>query len=112
MDRFVSCIALLLLVLGVAVGTTIFTYQCLNWLQTDVWPPMPLELLIGFVRSLGSSWVGLQRIYGWFLALPLVVGFYLAGLLAFWLGGVISAALYKRAAHAQSKMVTPAQTHT
>ncbi len=37
--------------------------------------------------------------------------FYAVGIFIFWLGGVWSAALYKMAAHAQAKTITPAQTH-
>jgi hypothetical protein len=111
MDRFVSCSALLLLIIAFGVGTAIFGYQCLAWLHSGVWTPMRLDLLLGSVRSLGSEWIGLQRIYDWLLALPLVIVFYAIGIFIFWLGGAMSAALYKKAAHAQAKTVTPAQTH-
>jgi|HubBroStandDraft_4_1064222.scaffolds.fasta_scaffold18885_4 uncharacterized protein (DUF2235 family) len=111
MDRFVSCSALLLLIIALAVGTAIFGYQCLAWLHSGLWIPMPLDRLLGSIRSLGSQWVGLQRIYDWLLALPLVIALYAVGIFVFSIGGVMSAALYKRAAHSQAKTVTPAQTH-
>jgi uncharacterized protein (DUF2235 family) len=111
MDRIVSCSALLLLIIAVALGTAIFGYQCVTWLHSGLWNPMPLDLLLGSIRLIGSDWIGLQRVYAWVFALPLVIFFYVLGLLIFWLGGVWSAALYKKAAHAQSKTVTPAQTH-
>lgn len=111
MDRFVSCSALLLLVISVAIGTAIFGYQCVAWLRSGLWPPMPLELVLSAIRSIGPDWIGLQSIFNWFLKLPLVIVFYALGVFFFWIGGVMSAALYKKAAHAQAKMITPAQTH-
>jgi uncharacterized protein (DUF2235 family) len=111
MDRFVSCSALLLLVINVVIGTAIFGHQCLEWLHSGFWTPMPLDLLLGSIRSIGSDWIGLQRIYDWLLALPLAIVFCAVGIFVFWIGGVMSAALYKQAAHAQAKTVTPAQTH-
>jgi hypothetical protein len=101
-----------LLVLASAIGTVILGYQCLTWLHSGLWHPMSLDdLLLGRLRSIGSNWIGLQRIYDWILALPLVIFFYAVGIFVFWFGGVWSAALYKKAAHAQAKTVTPAQTH-
>jgi uncharacterized protein (DUF2235 family) len=111
MDRVVSCIALMVLILAILTGTAIFAYQCVAWLQSGTWPSMPLDLLLGCVRSIGTGWIGLQRAFDWFLALPLVIFFYATGILIFWLGGIWSAALYKNAALVQSKTVTPAQTH-
>jgi uncharacterized protein (DUF2235 family) len=111
MDRLVSCTALGLLVLCLLTGTGIFAFQCVAWLESGAWHPMPLELLLGCVRSVGLGWVGLQNVYDWALALPLVVFFYAVGIFIFWIGGVWSAALYKSAALAQSKTITPAQTH-
>jgi uncharacterized protein (DUF2235 family) len=111
MTRIVSCGALLLFLLASAAATGILVYQCVTWLHSGVWYPMPLHLLLGWIRLIGSNWVGLQTIYSWILALPLVVFLYVAGVLVFWLGGVWSAALYKRDAQAQEKTVTPAQTH-
>jgi hypothetical protein len=111
MDRVVSCIALLVLIITFAAGTAILAYQCVMWLHSGLWTPMPLDLLLGSVRSIGSDWIGLQAIYEWLLALPLVIFFYVVGVFVFWVGGVISAALYKKAARARAKTVTPAQTH-
>ena len=111
MDRIVSCAALMLLVLAVAMGTAILAYQSFSWLQSGTWHPMPLDLLLGCVRSIGSGWIGLQKVYDRVLAVPLVIFFYVIGIFVFWLGGIWSAALYKRTAHAQGKTVTPAQTH-
>jgi uncharacterized protein (DUF2235 family) len=111
MDRVVSCSALLLLVIAAAIGTAIFSYQCVDWLRSGVWPPMPLELALGAIRSIGRDWIGLQAIFAWFLKLPLVIVIYALGIFLFWIGGVMSATLYKKAAHAQAKMITPAQTH-
>lgn len=111
MDRIVSCTALLLLIIAAGIGTVIFASQCVTWLHSGFWHPMPLGLLLGWVRSVGADWIGLQRIYDWVLALPLVIFFYGAGIFIFWLGGVWSAALYKKAAHAQAKTITPAQSH-
>jgi hypothetical protein len=111
MDRIVSCTALLLLVVTWAIGTAILIYQCVAWLHSGLWLPMPLDLLLGCLRSIGSTWIGLRKIYDWVLALPLVVFLYAIGIFLFWVGGLWSAALYKKAAHAQAKTVTPAQTH-
>jgi uncharacterized protein (DUF2235 family) len=111
MDRAVSCTALLLLIVGALIGTVIFGFQCLTWLHSGIWKPMPLALLLGSIHSIGSSWIGLQMIYDWLLALPLVVVFFALGIFVFWIGGMMSAALYKRAARARDKTVTPAQTH-
>jgi uncharacterized protein (DUF2235 family) len=111
MDRIVSCTALLLLTIAAAIGTAIFAFQCVAWLHSGLWHPMPLDLLLGGIRSIGANWIGLQRVYDWILALPVVIFFYAVGICIFWLGGVWSAALYKRAAHAQAKTITPAQTH-
>ena len=111
MDRIISCTALLLLIIAAAIGTVIFAYQCVTWLHSGLWHPMPLGLLLGWIRSVGADWIGLRRIYQWVLALPLVIFFYAVGIFIFWLGGVWSAALYKKAAHAQAKTITPAQTH-
>jgi hypothetical protein len=112
MDRLVSCIALLLLIIAAAIGTAIVGYQCLVWLHFGVWKSMPLELLLGSIRSFPLSWVGLQLVLDWILTLPLVIFFYALVIFVFWLGGITSAALYKRAARVQAKMVTPAQTRT
>jgi uncharacterized protein involved in cysteine biosynthesis len=60
----------------------------------------------------GTGWIGLQKPYDWLLALPLVMVLYILGFVISWIGGMISAVLYKSTAHAQSKTITPAQTHT
>ena len=111
MDRIVSCLALLFLVLAVGAGILIFGWQLLEWLQTDIWLPMPLDLAVGGIRRLGADWLGLQRVYDWVLALPLSILCVAIGVLVFWAGGVLSAYLYKRAAHAEAKLITPAQSH-
>jgi hypothetical protein len=72
---------------------------------------MPLEVVIGGVRRLGADWIGLQRVYDWVLALPLSILCIAIGFLVFWVGGVFSAYLYKRAARAEAKPITPAQSH-
>jgi uncharacterized protein (DUF2235 family) len=112
MDRFVSCLALLLLVVCLAAGTWILGYQAFAWLEHGIWPAMPIDLVLGCIKRIGADWTGLQAIYAWVLALPLALFFYVAGILIFWLGGIWSASLYKRAAQAQAKTVTPAQIHT
>jgi len=111
MDRIVSCFALLFLVLATGTGIVIFGYQLVEWLRSDIWHPMPLDVVIGSVRRLGADWLGLQRVYDWVLALPLSILCVAIGVLVFWAGGVLSAYLYKRAAHAEAKPITPAQTH-
>jgi uncharacterized protein (DUF2235 family) len=111
MDRIVSCFALALLIILVAAGVGVFGYQVFEWLQTGVWPPMPLAKVLGFVRAWGQSWVGLQQVYDWILALPLSLMLVFAGFLLFGLGGSLSTYLYRRAAVAERKPVTPAQTH-
>jgi hypothetical protein len=111
MDRIVSCLALLFLVLAVGAGILIFGWQLLEWLRTDIWLPMPLDLAVGGIRRLGADWLGLQRVYDWVLALPLSILCVAIGVLVFWAGGVLSAYLYKRAAHAEAKPITPAQSH-
>ena len=109
MDRIVSCCALFALAIMTAIGVLIFGHQCLTWLQIAVWPPMPLSKIVD-VPSFVSAWSGLDRLYSWFLALPLSLTFIIVGFLVFWLGGICSAYLYRRAASVASKAVTPAQT--
>ena len=71
MDRVVSCLALLFLVVATGTGFLIFGYQLVEWLLTDIWRPLPVGVVIGGIRQFGSSWLGLQRVYDWILALPL-----------------------------------------
>lgn len=111
MDRIVSCLALLVLVLSVGAGIGIIAWQALEWMHNGVWTPMPLAKIATIVRALGSDWVGLQRVYDWILALPLSAILIFAGFVIFGLGGSFSAYLYRRAAHAERKQITPAQTH-
>jgi uncharacterized protein (DUF2235 family) len=111
MDRVVSCLALLFLVVAAGTGIVIFGYQLLEWLRTDIWRPMPLDAAIGGIRQYGSNWLGLQHVYDWVLALPLSILFIVIGFLVFWAGGMLSAYLYKRAAYAAAKPITPAQIH-
>jgi uncharacterized protein (DUF2235 family) len=111
MDRVVSCGALLLTAIAFTAGTAILGYQGVTWLQSGLWTPMPLDLLLGSIRSIGSNWIGLQKIYDWILALPLVVALYVLGIIVFWIGGVVSAAQYKQAAQDQANTITPAQIH-
>jgi hypothetical protein len=111
MDRIVSCLALLFLIVAVSTGIFIFGYQLVEWLRTDTWHPMPLDLAIGPIRKFGSTWLGLQLVYDWVLALPLSIVCTVIGFLAFWAGGLISAYLYRGAAHAAAQQITPAQTH-
>jgi hypothetical protein len=112
MDRVVSCLALLFLIMAASTGIVIFSYQLVEWLRTDIWLPMPIDEAIGGVRKFGSDWLGLQRVYDWALALPLSILCVVIGFLVFWAGGMLSAYLYKRAAHAEAKPITPAQIHT
>jgi uncharacterized protein (DUF2235 family) len=112
MDRVVSCLALLFLILAAGTGIIIFGFQLIEWLWTDIWHPMPLDVAIGGIRQLGSDWLGLQRVYDWVLTLPLSILCVVIGFLMFWAGGMLSAYLYKRAAHAAAKPITPAQIHT
>jgi hypothetical protein len=111
MDRVVSCLALLFLIVAAGAGTVVFGYQLVEWLRTDIWHPMPLDAAIGGIRKFGSDWLGLQRVYDWVLALPLSILCVVIGFLVFWAGGLLSAYLYKRAAHADAKPITPAQSH-
>jgi uncharacterized protein (DUF2235 family) len=111
MDRIVSCFALLFLVIAAGAGIAIFGCQLVEWLRTDTWHPMPLGRAIGGIRAIGSEWLGLQRVYDWVLALPLSILCIVVGVFVFWAGGLLSAYLYKRAALAEAKSITPAQTH-
>jgi uncharacterized protein (DUF2235 family) len=111
MDRVVSCLALLFLIVAAGAGIAIFGCQIIDWLRTDIWHPMPLDVAIGGIRKYGSDWLGLQRVYDWVLALPISILCIVIGFSVFWVGGVISAYLYKRAAHAEAKPITPAQSH-
>ncbi len=111
MDRIVSCLALLFPVVAVAAGALIFGWQLLNWLQTEVWQPMPLDVVLGGLHNWASGWLGLQKVFSWILALPLSIVCGVIGFLVFWAGGVLSTYLYKRAAHAEAKPITPAQSH-
>jgi hypothetical protein len=87
MDRVVSCLALLFLVVAAGTGMVIFGYQFVGWLRTDIWQPIPLDAAIGGIRQF-------------------VVGFAVLGG-----GGRLSAYLYMRAARAAAKAITPAQVH-
>ena len=111
MHRIVSCGALLCFALGAIAGTATLGWRCLSWLETGIWPPAPVDIWFGWLRSIAPGWVGLQSLLAWALALPLWVFCYVSGVVLFWLGGLWSAALYEKAAHSQDKMVTPAQTH-
>jgi uncharacterized protein (DUF2235 family) len=111
MDRIVSCLALLFLIIAVAFGALIFGWQILTWLLTDVWQPMPLDAVLGGMHNFAKDWLGLQRVFSWVLALPLSIVCIVVGFAGFWSGGNLSAYLYKRAARSQDKSVTPAQTH-
>lgn len=111
MDRIVSCLALLVLVVALASGIAVLGFQVAGWLQSGAWPRVPLESVLGFIRHAGAGWAGLQKVYDWVLALPLSLVLVIAGFVMFWIGGALSARLYRRAAKAQAKLVTPSQCH-
>jgi uncharacterized protein (DUF2235 family) len=110
MDRFVSCLSLIIMLALVAAGVGLLGYQVLEWLRADAWHSMPLDILLSCIRNWGADWLGLQRVYDWILALPLSLMLILFGLFLFGAGGWLSSYLYRHAALAQQKPVTPAQT--
>jgi hypothetical protein len=112
MDRFVSCIALFVLLAALLAGTGTLVFQIVGWLETGHWPIVNLDTAMGWLRHIGSDWVGLQKIWDWVLALPLFVVLYVVGFVLFWLLGVLSASLYRTAARAQMQTITPSQTNT
>ncbi len=84
MDRMISCLALLFLIVAVGAGIAIFGYQIIQWLQTDAWHAVPLETVASGIRRFGADWLGLQRVYDWILALPLSILCIVAGFFVFW----------------------------
>jgi uncharacterized protein (DUF2235 family) len=112
MDRFISCIALLILTAALLAGSGTLIYQIGNWLASGSWPTVELSAVLSCIRQIGPHWVGLQKIWNWILALPLFLVFYLVGFVIFWLLGILSAKLYRKAAAAGTKTVTPAQAHS
>jgi hypothetical protein len=91
MDRIFSRLKLLCFAIGSLGAGAIFFYQCLVWLRNGIWIPVSLDMVADFIRSIGSSWIGLQVIFDWVLAFPLSVAAFLLGLILFWFFDVLSA---------------------
>jgi hypothetical protein len=94
---------------GIIVGK-LTLYQLIEWLQTDIWHPFPLEVAIGVFAILALAGLAFSACMTGY-ALPLSILFIVIGFLMFWAGGLLSAYLYKRAARVEAKPVTPPQGH-
>jgi uncharacterized protein (DUF2235 family) len=110
-DKKISCLGLLF---GAALAFTalsIFVYQTVLWLLRGTWPPVALEdTPASLVRGLGRSWVGLQMLYDWLLAIPATLGLAILAFVVFWSFGIWSAKLYERQSTAKGLVATPSQT--
>lgn len=109
-DQILSCLGLAVLVVGAVFTIGTWLYQIGTWLQTGLWPSLPLETVASCVRYVGSDWAGLQIVYNWLLALPLSLTVFLVAVFVFWRLGVLSAASYERRIERAGDMATPAQT--
>jgi uncharacterized protein (DUF2235 family) len=107
LDSFVSCIGLLSLVLSVGLALWIFIgWQIFPWLIEAHWNSYPLAVCCSFQ----TSWIGLSKIIGWLLQLPVTLVLTVLGIFLFWLFGTLSAKIYQCAANRAGTSVTPAQT--
>lgn len=75
MDKKISCLGLLLGAALTFAAVSIPTYQIVLWLLRGTWHAVALENTpASLIRCLGRSWIGLQIVYGWVLAIPATLG--------------------------------------
>ncbi len=69
-------------------GIGIFGYQCLTWLQTGEWIPVPVATAWTYFEwsRPTSTWVGVQKTIDWGLGQSLSIALVVAGILIFWIG--------------------------
>lgn len=111
MDKKISCLGLLLGAALAFAALSILAYQTGLWLLRGTWPAVALEdTPVSLIRGLGRSWIGLQSLDGWLLAIPATLGLALLAFVVFWSFGIWSAKLYERQSTAKGQMATPSQT--
>jgi hypothetical protein len=109
-DKKISCLGLLISTALAFSALSILAYQTGQWLLRGTWAAVPLEdTPISFIRDFGKSWVGLQKLYDWLLAMPATLGLALLAFVVFWSFGIWSAKLYERKSTAKGQMATPSQ---
>lgn len=110
-DKKISCLGLLLGAALTFAAVSIPTYQIVLWLLRGTWHAVALENTpASLIRCLGRSWIGLQIVYGWVLAIPATLGLALLAFVVFWSFGIWSAKLYGRQSTAKGLITTPSQT--
>jgi len=110
-DKKISCLGLLLGAALAFAALSILAYQTGLWLLRGTWPAVALEdTPVSLIRGLGRSWIGLQSLDGWLLAIPATLGLALLAFVVFWSFGIWSAKLYERQSTAKGQMATPSQT--
>jgi uncharacterized protein (DUF2235 family) len=110
-DKKISCLGLLLGAVLTFAAVSIPTYQIVLWLLRGTWHAVALENTpASLIRCLGRSWIGLQIVYGWVLAIPATLGLALLAFVVFWSFGIWSAKLYGRQSTAKGLITTPSQT--
>lgn len=106
-DSIVSCLGLTSLILLIGLAGWIFVFwQIMPWLREGVWHSYP----VSYIFIIDTGWIGLQIIVDWIWALPMTLVLTLAGLVLFYLFGVLSAKLYQWASRNAAQEPTPAQT--
>jgi len=82
------------IILGIFVGLGVIAWQFLNFLKWGEWPSRSIWAAVVYVLPPDEfrdwwiyhpgSWVGLHKVFTWFLDLPLWLGPILVGLLLDW----------------------------
>ena len=89
------------------IGLSLFGYQAILWLQDGVWTEFPLFVVFDFLfestilqqwMTHPESWVGLQKMFSWFLeSVPLSIALMVPGLsIALLMAGTLAMALLFR----------------
>jgi hypothetical protein len=111
MDKKISCAGLLISASLALAALSIPAYQSFMWLRWGTWPALPLEdTPASLIRDLGRSWVGLQILYDWLLAIPTFLALAFLAFVVLWRFGIWSAQLYEWQSSAQGRVATPSQT--
>lgn len=65
----------------------IVAWQAIAWLRDGAWPPLPLRDALDWLGLPRPSfaWVGLQRIVGWMMGLPLAFAPFVVGTITVWI---------------------------
>jgi hypothetical protein len=66
-------------------------WQIVPWLRQGVWQHYPAA---NYVHP-QTSWIGLQFIIDWLVALPITLVLVVFGIILFWGAGLISAKMYQ-----------------